>query len=116
MTDAEQHVEPVPVRVVSEREQGATVGTWVKESFAATDTVSRRLLPQEPQRHRAVVFVTGVAPGTVRFGSPGQMGSGLSGIPISGGTSFVVESQSEVWVAPDGTNAMTVGALDERYL
>lgn len=115
MNDADTDIEPIPVRIVGEeQEEAADFGAWIVFSFLGTEAAVP-CIPQDRKRKRAVVIVSSaVAAARLYFGSMAQAQQ-RTGAPLQNGNTFSMESQSPMWVAPDGTNPITVAVLLEGY-
>jgi hypothetical protein len=97
------------------------------ENNSASGTGCIQLLKQEMKRKRAVITIGGAFPtgtptaGMVMIGDQNRVKNFNPAVPVPlagilyAGMSITIEGQSEVWVAADGTNPLTVTVLDERY-
>jgi hypothetical protein len=115
----EMELEPLHVvvdRQSEEKEVAANWGSWQTYPLAGT-TPAQQLLAQNNKRKQAQLIVfagTGAAAGAfVRVGTRAQVMNNAGGQLQPG--RYPVENTQELWLAPDGTNAMTVVTLDERY-
>jgi len=114
-------MEPVPVRLVGESQSqvdSAELSSWQSYKFVGTEQ-ALRLLATSKNRKRAVImvlpgFANNNTVGNVYVGTQEQVQNRQGGILVSG-VVFEIDSQRETWVAPDGTNSLTVTVLDERY-
>ncbi len=114
-------MEPVPVRLVGESQSqvdSAELSSWQAYKFVGTEQAVR-LLATSKNRKRAVImvlpgFANNNTVGNVYVGTQEQVQNRQGGILVSG-VVFEIDSQRETWVAPDGTNSLTVTVLDERY-
>lgn len=108
----------IPVTVVGEKETPATFGIWTTYKLTGTEQ-AQMILPLSLKRHRAVIqvmngFLNNNNLGYVLIGSLGQVQNGQGGVLVSG-VSVTIESESAVFLAPDGSHALTVTVLEERY-
>ncbi len=113
----ELDIPPIPVCIVddqsAEKIEAATWGVWTSYTLAGTEP-AQQIIPQDRRRRRAVVIVNGASPGVVYIGTQAQVQRQVGGI-LAGGNSVTLESQSPMWMAPDGTHPMTVSVLVEGY-
>lgn len=113
--ETETEIEPIPVRIVGEEEEkAADFGTWIGFSLVGTEPAFQ-IMPQDRKRKRAVVVVNGAAPGFVYIGNTMQQVQGNQGGQLFGGNTVAFESQSAMWVKPNGANPMIVSVLLEGY-
>lgn len=125
-----QKLEPIPVEIFVN--QGVLPVKLIAADFGTGQTVimpagafqARQLLPQSNKRKRAVINVQpGIAAnvaGAVYIGSQQQMNASpavaaLTGYRLVNGSQLIVESKSEIWIAGDGVNSLTVVTWDERF-
>jgi hypothetical protein len=116
-------IQPVPVHLgheINVQGQAADFGAWTTYVLAAGVTQAQMILPMEPARHRATVIVS--APGAVVAGSGvwvGTMAQCQASPPVGGflaaGASVVIENNQALYLIGDGTNAMRVTVLQERW-
>jgi hypothetical protein len=116
-------IEPIHVIVdqATEKETTPEFGSWATYSWPANTTAAasaQPILQQTRKRSKAQIIVyagTGAAAGAfILVGSRGQVQNGQGGQLQPG--RYPVENAQQLWVASDGTNAMIVVVLDERYL
>jgi len=110
-------IEPLPVKIVTDKIEAAEYASLTSFVIAATAPVQPlRLMAQDQKRRRAVIMIkTAVAnTGTVRIGQIGDVTNGQGGILFDGQT-LVMENQREWFFTGDGVNAATITVLDERY-
>jgi hypothetical protein len=115
-------VPPVPVAVghdVNVQGQAADYGSWSTFTTPGGADVARQILAFEASRHRATIIVS--APGAVVAGSGVWVGSVAqcqATVPVGGflppGT-YTTENNQALWMVGDGTNAMRVTVLQERW-
>lgn len=99
----------------AEREAAAEWGAWQTFITPAGPATPQQILPQNNRRKQAAVFVSGAA-GYVLVGTRGQVMNNQGGRLIAGSANrFPIENKQELWMTGDGTNAVTVTVLDERY-
>jgi hypothetical protein len=108
------------IETVTEQEAPAW-GTWRTFSWAANATVSQtaqRILPYDKRRAKARIFVMAGAAAAVtayvQIGQREQVMNGQGGQLLAGVQAEMNNSQ-ETWISSDGTNAMIVTVLQERY-
>jgi hypothetical protein len=116
-------IEPIHVVMDKAEEVGQTpeFGTWQNYSWpAATSAIAsaQPILPQTRERYEAQIIVVngaGAAAGAfVRVGSLAQVLNN-AGAQLQAGR-YPYHSAQPVYAASDGTNAMIINVLDERYL
>lgn len=120
--EAKVKIDPIDVRVVggeATKESAADFGSWRTFNILANNAQGpQQILPIDRNRSKARIIVTngaGAAAGAfVLLGSRGQIQNNQGGT-LFGGNTITVESSQEVWLTGDGTNAMTVTVLAERY-
>lgn len=108
---------PVPVSIVenkAEKVEAATFGAWTGYVLAGTEPAFQ-ILPQDRKRRRAVIVISGAAPGLIYIAESQGKAQAKKGGPIGGGNSVTLESQTQMWISPDGTNPMTIAVLLEGY-
>lgn len=115
---------PQPIPVTFERTEplSADFGAW--QTYLLTGLEApQQILKREDKRARAVITVQSapltpaVIDGYVVVGARGQCmnpAGGAGGVLLRGQT-IEVRSKSEVWLVGDGSHALTVTVLDERY-
>lgn len=121
-TDVEaETTELEPLHVVLDKPSGekdvaADWGSWQTLQLIATSP-PQQCLAQNNKRKQAQLIVfagTGAAPTAfVRVGTRAQVMNNQGG--TLGVGRYPVENKQELWLGPDGTNAMIVVVLDERY-
>jgi len=119
---AKTAMDPIDVRIIGgspSKDLASDFGSWKTFSVLAGNAQGpQQILPVDRNRSKARVLVfngTGAAAGAfVLLGSRGQIQNNQGGT-ILGGTSITVENSQELWMTGDGTNAMTVTVLAERY-
>lgn len=121
---AEIHVSPVAItgtvsldKRVSVTEDPADFGTYRSVSFAATDP-RLQVLPQDNNRVRAFLLVTGTGP--LYIGSEAQCAAVSAGnlagggFPVPAGILIPIQHRETVWAVPDGTHTATLNIIQER--
>lgn len=120
MTETKEDHFPVRVEVVNQSEQvrefAPELASWQSYNLtgAETGSASFRILPQDTRRFKAKIYCIGTA-GGIYLGTRAQVMNG-QGFALNVCNDITLESQAEVWMSADGTNAVTVSILDERYV
>jgi len=112
-------VDAIPVTIVTPEEHEAPeFASFTTYSVPASGSFPQQILPQNDRRAKARILVfagTGAAATAfVRVGTRGQVMNNQGGQLIAGVNCEVTATQ-EQWMGGDGTNAMIVVVLDERY-
>lgn len=116
-----ENVEPVPVHIVGtsvDDQESAPYASWQTIPLTGTEA-AQQLLAQDVKRKRAQIFINpgftnGNTLGYVLVGSRSQVQNGQGGVLVSGNV-VNISNTRELWIATDGSHALTVTILDERY-
>jgi len=113
-------IPPLPVKIVSAEAETPAYGAWSTYSWPAATSISasaQRIAPLDERRHKGRIIVfsgAGAAAGAyVQVGARGQVMNNAGGQLQPG--NYEINNRQELWLASDGTNAMIVTVLLERY-
>lgn len=106
-------------RAVDTQPQGADFGAYMTYLTPAGADVGRPILPYDNNRHRVVLIVS--APGAAVAGSGVWVGTQAqvqASPPVGGflpiGT-YTLENDASLWMVGDGTNAIRLTVIVERW-
>jgi hypothetical protein len=117
-------VEPAeiePLHVVldkpgGEKDVAADWGSWQTLQLTPTSPPQQMLVQNNKRKQAQIIVFAGTSAGAgafVRVGTRAQVMNNAGGQLQPG--RYPVENKQELWLGPDGTNAMIVVLLDERY-
>jgi hypothetical protein len=121
-------MEPMPVKIVKDPDESAIeaahFGNVTTYQLAGTESGAAgviRILPIDRFRRRAVILVNNPSGGAVAaagsyvlIGSRGQVANGQGG-RLQPGNSLLLENMQDWYLSADGTHALDVVVLQERY-
>lgn len=117
-------MDPIPVRIVGQKDEQikpATYVSWSSWSTGQTQPINLpiQILPQTGKRKTATIRVmpgllAANLAGNIRVGTREEVQAGQGGF-ITVNQNFDYTAQNEVWLMGDGTNDLLITVKDERY-
>lgn len=102
-----------------DKEEGTEYASFQTYKLVGTESQPTRILAQDLKRKRAVIqvnngFTDNNTSGYVLIGDVGAV-SNHQGALLTAGNQVVLENGRALYLMPDGSHALTVTVIDERY-